>query len=99
MLPVEKLEQLSRRYKDLDELLCRPDVLSDRNQISKLNKERSDIEPLIEQFAQYQEVEKKIKEDEDARADPELRELVELELPELVTRRDTLEKSIQLLLL
>jgi peptide chain release factor 1 len=99
MLPTDKLEQLSRRYRELDELLCRPDVLADRQKISKLNKERSDLEPVIQKFALLQEVSKKIKEDEEARADPELRELAELELPGLEAERTTLEQSIQLLLL
>ena len=60
MLPIEKLEQLSRRYRDLDELLCRPDVLSDRSQLSKLNKERADLDPIVTGFAKYLALEKKI---------------------------------------
>src|SRR5262249_5361593 len=99
MLPLEKLEQLSRRYSELDELLCRPEVLADRHQLSKLNKERSEIEPLVAQFARYREVEKRIREDEAAFSDPELRELAELELPGLQAERESLERSIQLLLL
>src|SRR5436190_4511592 len=99
MLPVEKLEQLTRRYTELDELMCRPDVLSDRNQLSKLTKERSDLEPLVQAFSRFRTLEKKIKEDEEALADPELRELVEVELPELQSQRGVLEKEIQLLLL
>jgi peptide chain release factor 1 len=99
MLPLEKLEQLSRRYGELDELLCRPEVLADRGQLSKLNKERSDLETLMQRFSRYREVEKKIKEDEEARGDPELRELAELELPELITEKTSLEGAIQLLLL
>jgi len=35
MLPLEKLEQLTRRYAELEELMCRPDVLGDRNQLGK----------------------------------------------------------------
>jgi len=99
MLPIEKLEQLQRRYGELDELLCRQDVLADRNQLSKLNKERTELEPLVNQFQRYRELLRKIKEDEDARSDPELRELAELELPELLTERAALEAGIQLLLL
>src|SRR5271170_5727603 len=99
MLPLEKLEQLARRYGELDELLCRPDVLADRNQLNKLNKERSDLEPLINQFSRYRDLTKKIKDDEEARNDPELKELVEMELPELNTEKTNLEKTIQLLLL
>jgi peptide chain release factor 1 len=99
MLPIEKLEQLTRRYGELDELLCRPDVLGDRNQLSKLNRERSELEPLVNQFTRYRDLGKKIKEDEDARSDPELRELAELELPELLSEKATLEASIELMLL
>jgi peptide chain release factor 1 len=99
MLPLEKLEQLSRRYAELDELMCQPQVLSDRNQLSKLNKERSDLDPLMQKFRRYRDIEKKIQEDEEALADPELRELAQMEITELGTERTELEKTIQLLLL
>lgn len=99
MLPIDKLEQLSRRYTELDELMCSPDVLGDRNQLSKLNKERSELEPLVREFARYRELEKKLKEDQEALADPDLRELAELEIPELEAELGALGKSIQLLLL
>ncbi len=99
MLPLEKLEQLSRRYGELDELLCRPDVLSDRNQLSRLNKERTDLEPLVNQFARYRDLTKRIKDDIEAKNDPELRELAEMELPDLLTEKEALEKTLQLLLL
>jgi peptide chain release factor 1 len=99
MLPLDKLEQLSRRYVELDDLLCDPRVLADRNQLTKLNKERTEIEPLVQAFGRYRALEKKIREDEEALADPDLRELVELELPELQKERSALEGEIQLLLL
>ncbi|MFO0674074.1 MAG: peptide chain release factor 1 [Polyangiaceae bacterium] len=99
MLPFEKLEQISRRYTELDDLLCQPDVLSDRHKLSKLNKERTDIEPVVREFRRFRDLEKKIRDDEEALADPELRELASLELPELQAERTTLEKTIQLLLL
>ena len=38
---------------ELDELMCRPDVLTDRNQLSKLTKERSDLEPLVGAYGRY----------------------------------------------
>jgi peptide chain release factor 1 len=99
MLPIEKLEQLSRRYVELDDLLCQPSVLGDRTQLGRLNKERSEIEPVVQQFSRYRELLKKIKDDEEALADPDLKELAQLELPELNQERGDLEKAIQLLLL
>src|SRR5262249_20870633 len=96
---IEKLEKLSRRYVELDDLLCQPHVLSDRTQLSKLNKERTEIEPVVMSFIRYRELEKKIKDDEEALGDPELRELAQMELGSLNQEKADLEKSIQLLLL
>ncbi len=99
MLPIEKLDQLARRYGELEELLCRPEVLNDRTRLSKLNKERSDLEPLVGALAQYRDIERRIREDQEALHDPELRDLAQTELTELGGERERLEQSIRLLLL
>ena len=99
MLPHDKLESLTRRYAELDDLMCQPQVLGDRGQLAKLNKERSDLEPLMQAYARYRDVTKRIADDEAALADPELRELAQLELSELQGTRAEMEESIQLLLL
>jgi peptide chain release factor 1 len=96
---MEKLEQLVRRFGELDELLCSPEVLADRAKLSRSNKERSDLEPLVAAYAQYREIEQKIRDDEEALSDPDLRGLAEAELPGLTAERARLEQSIQLLLL
>ena len=99
MLPIDKLEQLSRRYTELDDLLCQQDVLSDRTKLSKLNKERSEIEPVVNEFRRYRDLERKLREAEEALADPELRELAALEISDLNLERGNLERSIQVLLI
>jgi peptide chain release factor 1 len=99
MLPIDKLEAVARRYRELDELLCSPQVLSDHQRLQKLNKERTEIEPVIVAFGQYRDLERRIREDKDALADPELRALVEEELPQLERQAASLEQQIQVLLL
>ncbi len=99
MLPLEKLADLARRYRDMDELLCQPDVLADRPRLAKLNRERSELEPIALAFARYTDVQKKLLEDREALQDPELRELVELEIPELEAEGSKIEREIELLLL
>jgi peptide chain release factor 1 len=99
MLPIEKLDQLVRRYAELEEQLCAPEVLADRVKLQKLNKERSDLEPLVQAVASWRDLERRIKDDEEALGDPDLRELAQAELPELKDERTRLEASIQLLLL
>src|SRR5579863_292165 len=99
MLPNDKLDQLVRRYGELEDLLGSQEVLTDRAKLLKVNKERSDLEPLVLAVSRYREVEKKIRDDEEALSDPDLRELAQSELPELHGQRGRLEESIQLLLL
>jgi peptide chain release factor 1 len=99
MLPHEKLETVARRFRELEDMLCRPEIVNDRGQFTKLSKERSEIESLTHAFDRYLELEKKIAEDEAALADPELRELAEMELHELKEQRAALETEVQLLLL
>ena len=99
MIPTAKLEALSRRFTELEHLLCSPAVLADSSKLNKLNKERVDSEPVVVAFARLREVEKKIAEDKELLADPELAELAQAELPELEAEHAQIEASLQLLLL
>jgi peptide chain release factor 1 len=53
----------------------------------------------MEAFGRYRDLEKRIRDDEEALGDPELRELAQAELPSLQHERTELEASLQLLLL
>ncbi len=98
-LPRDRLEQLSKRFVELDDLLCQPDVLGDRQKLSRLNKERSEIEPIVATFSKYRDLEKKLEDDQAALADPELRELAQEEIPHLLAEKEGLEASLRVLLL
>jgi peptide chain release factor 1 len=99
MLPVQKLESLRARYGELEELLCQPHVLSDAKKYTELNRERAELTDLVRVFSRYQDVQKQLQDDRAALADPELRELAELEIPELEGELDGLARELNLLLL
>ncbi len=99
MLPRAKLEAVQRRFTELEHLLCSPAVLQDHVALTKLNRERTELEPVVAAFARLTAVERKIEEDKQALADPELAELVKEELPELERELDTLSSEVQVLLL
>ena len=99
MLPIEKLQTAQKRFEELDRLLCTQEVLVDLKRLQKLNKERSDLEPVVNAFSRLQDLERRIAEDREAMADPELRELVEQELPGLEVERTRLVEQIDVLLL
>lgn len=99
MLPIEKLEAVSRRFQELDHLLCSPEVLRDPDRLQKLNKERTELSPVVDAFQRWRDVEKRIAEDREALADPDLSELARAELPELEEQAGKLASEIELLLL
>ncbi|AKT44028.1 peptide chain release factor 1 [Chondromyces crocatus] len=99
MLPIAKLEAVERRFKELEHLLCSPAVLSDPTQMTRMNRERTELEPVVAAFNRLRELERRIAEDREALSDPELAELVEAELPELEVERDRLANEVQILLL
>jgi len=99
MLPIEKLEAVARRFSEVEHMLCSPDVLGDRHKLQQLNKERSEIEPVIAAFNEWREIDRRIKEDREALGDPELRALAEEELPSLEKEAHKLEENLKVLLL
>ena len=99
MLPRDKLESLAARWREIEEMLCRPEITSDAERLTKITKERAELEELVRAFGRYQEVETQIDEAEELLTDPEMRALAEAELPELRAEHEALEAQLQLLLL
>jgi peptide chain release factor 1 len=99
MLPIEKLEALVARANELDRLLSEPDATSDMGRYRKLTKERAGLDALVEEYARYRTVTKRLADDRASLSDPELRELVQEEIPELEAEVARLERAMTLLLL
>jgi peptide chain release factor 1 len=99
MLPRQKLEGLKRRFSELEQLLCDPDVFGDPKKLNTLNRERVELSPVVEAFQNYQNLERSIAEDKEALSDPELGPLAREELPGLEANLVELEARLRLLLL
>ena len=99
MIPTEKLEGFARRLEEIEQLLCEADVLASPRRMRDLNRERGRLCDLVATYREWQGVARRIGEDREALADPELGELAAEELPELEARRGELERRLRLLLL
>ncbi|MBW2456466.1 MAG: peptide chain release factor 1 [Deltaproteobacteria bacterium] len=99
MLPVEKLEGIERRFSEIERQLCEPEVIASPNRQRELNKERSEIEPVVRAFGEYKEIDGLVADDRSALEDPELRELAQEELAIHEQERERVTEELRLLLL
>ena len=94
----ERLENILKKWEELKVELTKPEVLSDYNQMSKLNKEKSGLEETVTKYREY----KKLIEDVDGLKeminDPEMKDIAEAELEENIQRQEVLKNELELLL-
>ncbi len=77
MIPAAKLESLTRRFSEVEQLLCDPKTLGDPSAITSLNRERTQLLPVTEAFSRWTQLTRQIADDEEALSDPELGPLAE----------------------
>ncbi len=94
-----KLEQLADRLEGIDRLLSAEDAAADLDQLRKLSRERSELEPVVRLFDEYRQVESDIAEAEQMLTDPEMRDFAEDELAGAHAKLPALDLELQKLLL
>lgn len=102
MQVIDKLEELSKRYEELNAELARPEVVSDPNKLKRVAKEQSELDEIVKTYRVFTEVDGEIGELENIireEEDPELVDLAREDLPDLKEKRAALEKDLTLLLL
>jgi len=97
---LQKLEDVERRYVELEEALVDPGTLGNRKAYAKLAKERSDLEEIIRCYREWKRLSAEIDGHKALleEADPDLRELAKAELPALRERLEVLEEVLKRLL-
>ncbi|OCN05517.1 peptide chain release factor 1 [Erysipelotrichaceae bacterium MTC7] len=97
----ERLDGMIDRYNELSELMMSPEVLADNRRMAKLGKEQAAMTQAVETYQEYKKVVQGI---EDANAlmeehDPEVKEMVKMELEELTPRKQELLDRLEILLI
>lgn len=99
---LDKLAGIEARYNELERLMSDPQVAQDYELVAKYNKERIDLQDIVEKFREYKikmQAMEEAKEIQRAEKDKDLRELAELELEELRDVIPALEQELTLMLL
>lgn len=95
----ERLEGIEKRYLELQYELSSPEVLSDREKLSKLSKELSDLEEVYKTYKDYKKALSDYRQAKELLDNPELRELAKEEVQRLEQNIESLEKKLKTLLL
>lgn len=99
-LPVEKMRELERRFGEIE---ARMSAGPDSETYVRLASEYSELQPVVTKIREYQKVSGEIADLEvlldDKATDREMRDLAEMELPDLKERLEGLEQEMQILLL
>ncbi|MFT4182633.1 MAG: peptide chain release factor 1 [Rhizobium sp.] len=99
-LPVEKMRELERRFGEIE---ARMSAGPSADVYVKLASEYSELQPVVTKIRDYEKAIAEAGDLEtmlaDKSVDREMRDLAELELPEVKARIETLEQEIQILLL
>ncbi|MGA2490731.1 MAG: peptide chain release factor 1, partial [Anaerolineales bacterium] len=96
---LEKLEGIENRYEEINRLLL--EAGNDYQRAAELNKERLDLEILVEKSKEYRRDMKLLDEAHaviESGGDPEMHELAESEIADLEPRAAILEKELKLML-
>ena len=95
---LERLETIANRYEELNEILMDPSIASDIKKMTEASKEQASLEKAYQLYQQYKAILEGIEEAKELakEKDPEIREMAEMELDELLEKKPDLEKKLQL---
>lgn len=94
-----RLESILERYHIIAQELMNPEVMSDFNKVKKISKEQSDLKETVEKYEEYKKTKANIEEAKTLIADPELKEMAELELAENTEKLEKLNHELEILLI
>lgn len=98
----DKLEDLVRRYEEIQNELAEPGIANDQNRFKRLMKEQSELAAIVEKYEEYKKAQKTVEESLellDGENDAEMREMLKAELSEAREDITRLEGELKVLLL
>ena len=100
---LEKVRPLEDRYRELEQMMTLPEVVSDSKKYTSLVKEYNSLEEIVVKFREYNAAltsrEDALEMINDSSLDTELRELAEVEYRELTEKLTVLEGELKFLLI
>ncbi|MBU0561474.1 MAG: peptide chain release factor 1 [Bacteroidetes bacterium] len=99
---ISKLREIKEKYSKINEKLSDQDIVLNQELLIKLSRERSELQEVVEAFDRYNVIIKNIEGNQEiinSKEDKDLAELAEMELEDLIEKKNTIEEEIKALLL
>ena len=99
----DKLELIDKRFNEINNELCKPDIVSDLSEYKKLMKELKSLNPIVEKYREYKKYSNEIKEAKEILSEPgmdkEFREIAEIQLSSAKEKISIISDELRILLL
>ena len=100
---IDKLNEVEKRFEEVNELVCRPDVVSDMEQYTKLMKELKHLTPVVEKFREYKKAQETYEESkamlDEGGMDADFAQMVRDEFEQSRDDMEKFEEELKVLLL
>ena len=94
----DKLENVEKRYEELNQKISDPDIISNQSEWQKLMKEHADLQDIVEKYREYKNTLNSIEELKEMLNDREMHDLAQMELDENREKLPKIEEELKLLL-
>lgn len=95
----DNLDAVEKNYEELTKKISDPEVISNQNEWRKMMKEQSNLEPIVQKYREYKNVQKELEEAKEMLNDKELKELAEEEMLAAKEKLPVLEEELKMLLI
>lgn len=99
----DKLIEVEKRFEEVNELICNPDVVADMEQYTKLMKELKQLTPVVEKFREYKTAKETFEESKemlnDSSLDADFTEMVKEEFEQSKEDIERFAEELKILLL
>ena len=96
---IERLEAINNKYKEIQNELSKPEVLSDIKRMTELSKEQTRLGNIVEVYDKYKQVNEDILSAKEMLHDSEMAEFAREELTNLETELSDINKRLEVMLL
>ncbi len=99
---LDKIQQVVARFEEINRQMTDPEILADHVKLTELAQERTDLQPLVETYRDYERVKQEIEDAKEMIAmedDAEMAQLAQDELKSLTGEQEELEEKLRKLLI